>query len=195
MNLSPHDMLHVIVLLATVLGSLAAPTYCPVNAAGLAVIKAYQPLVKAPSASPLDLQTVGYGHVCRSQNCGEVKYAFPLTEETATSLLNEDLKAYTACLGGRLSPSKARLGENQWAAVVSLLYSLGIEDCDRLAERTSGILARLNAGDEAGVVISQEFPKYTKAGGHTLVGLVRRRAAEVTLSKVHSTKLAYPQCT
>jgi GH24 family phage-related lysozyme (muramidase) len=157
------------------------------NAGGVALIKEFEGFVRSPAPDPIGLPTVGYGHLCQTKGCGEVKYKFPLTEATATALLNDDLPTYINCLGGKLT-SKAKLNDNQWAAVVSLVFNVG---CGGI----SGIIKRLNNGENAGTVIAQEFPKYVNAGGRPLPGLVRRRKAEVALSQRASSKQAFPKCT
>lgn len=79
-------------------GTLAAPLEVracvgpDVNAATIALIKEFEGFVKQPEPDPIGLPTVGYGHLCKTSGCGEVPYSFPLTEETATKLLHDDLK-------------------------------------------------------------------------------------------------------
>jgi lysozyme len=74
----------------------------------------------------------------------------------------------------------APLNENQFAALVSFTFNLGVA-----AFRASTLLAKLNDGDYLGA--AAEFPRWTKAGCgsrtgcRTLDGLVRRREAEQAL--------------
>jgi lysozyme len=59
---------------------------------------------------------------------------------------------------------------------------------------SSTLLRRLNAGEAPGMVIAEELPKWNKAGGNTLPGLVRRRAAEVELAGRATSVGALPAC-
>lgn len=68
----------------------------------------------------------------------------------------------------------AKTMQNQFDAITSLAYNIGTR-----ALRTSTLLKLHNAGNHAGA--AAEFGKWVKAGGRTLPGLVRRRAAEAAL--------------
>jgi lysozyme len=59
---------------------------------------------------------------------------------------------------------------------------------------SSSLIKRLNSGENPDKVASEELPKWDKADGKTLPGLVRRRAAEVNLFKQESSKIAHPAC-
>lgn len=63
-----------------------------VNDATVDLVKSFESLVKNPEPDPVGLPTVGYGHLCQKKNCAEVKYKFPLSEKTASKLLQDDLK-------------------------------------------------------------------------------------------------------
>ncbi len=69
---------------------------------------------------------------------------------------------------------KAPINQNQFDALVSFAYNLGLRSLS-----TSTLLRKLNAGDKQGA--ANEFPKWNKAAGKILPGLVRRRAAERSL--------------
>jgi lysozyme len=56
------------------------------------------------------------------------------------------------------------------------------------------LLKRLNAGENPNTVIAEELPKWNKAGGQVLPGLVRRRAAEVALAQTATSVGALPAC-
>uniref|UniRef100_A0A8H7XNQ1 Glycoside hydrolase family 24 protein n=1 Tax=Psilocybe cubensis TaxID=181762 RepID=A0A8H7XNQ1_PSICU len=160
-----------------------------VNAATLALIKQFEGFVASPAPDPIGLPTVGYGHLCQTTNCGEVPFAFPLTQAQATSLLNTDLKTFTACLTSDIS-NEVILNDNQFGALSSWAFN---EGCGNVGSST--LISRLNVGQDPDTVAAQELPKWDIAGGSVLPGLVTRRAAEVKLFQTPSNVIAHPpQC-
>lgn len=173
-------------------GTTPPPTggFCKtLNKAGTDLITRWEGFVDRPKPDPIGLPTVGYGHLCQKKNCAEVKYKFPLTKATALQLLNDDLPNYTNCLGKVLNAGKVKLNDNQWAALSSWVFNVG---CG--AAKTSTLVKRLNNGENANTVASQELPKWRMGGGKVLPGLVKRRADEVKLFKIASSKGAFPKC-
>lgn len=81
------------------------------------------------------------------------------------------------------------LNANQYGALVSWTFNVGGANV-----QSSTLLKRLNAGESPNTVIGEELPKWNKAGGDVLPGLVRRRAAEVTLAKTGTNAGALPAC-
>jgi GH24 family phage-related lysozyme (muramidase) len=160
---------------------------CPptVNRATISLIKEFEGFVASPSPDPVGLPTVGYGHLCKTSSCSEAG-PFPLTEARATTLLNNDLKAFTSCLNSAVS-SSVKLSDNQFGALTSWTFN---EGCG--AMETSTLVKRLNAGDSPNTVAAQELPKWDLAGGQVLQGLVRRRAAEVKLFQTASSTIVHP---
>ena len=63
------------------------------------------------------------------------------------------------------------LNSNQFSAIGSLTFNIG---SSRL--KSSTLRSKINRGDYDGA--SAEFPKWRRAGGRILKGLVRRRIAE-----------------
>nr|WJZ50383.1 GH24 muramidase [Metarhizium sp. XZ2431] len=159
-----------------------------VNKAGLDLITKWEGFVSSPRGDPIGLPTVGYGHLCQKKGCAEVKYKFPLTKATALQLLNDDLPKYTGCLG-KLLNSKVKLNDNQWAALTSWVFNVGCGNA-----QSSSLVRRLNNGENPNTVAPSELPKWKMAGGKVLEGLVKRRADEVRLFKVSSSKGAFPKC-
>ncbi|KAJ2714117.1 hypothetical protein H4R19_001894 [Coemansia spiralis] len=163
--------------------------YCKqLNRAGVALVKQWEGFVASPSPDPIGLPTVGYGHLCKEPACAEVKYPLPLTEATATRLLQSDLRIATACLGAVLNQS-VHLNINQWAALSSWIFNVGCA-----AVGPSQLVKRLNNGEDPNVVAPEELPKWKLAGGQVLEGLVARRKAEIQLFLVPSAHQAHPQC-
>ncbi|KAF5343523.1 hypothetical protein D9756_001148 [Leucocoprinus leucothites] len=164
----------------------AAPSACPpgVNGATLSLIKEFEGFVPKPAPDPIGLPTVGYGHLCKTKGCSEVK--FPLTEATATTLLVNDLKQFESCLN-RAIGSNVRLNDNQFGALASWTFN---EGCGNM--QSSTLIKRLNAGQNPNTVAAEELPKWKIAGGHPLPGLIRRRAAEVKLFQTASSTIVHP---
>ena len=94
-----------------------------------------------------------------------------ITPATADSLLSSGVVQYEKGVTGLV---KVAVNQNQFDALVDFAYNLGVN-----ALAGSTLLKKLNAGDFAGA--ADEFPKWNKAGGKVLKGLVRRRAAERSL--------------
>lgn len=159
-----------------------------VNAATVALIKEFEGFVPSPAPDPIGLPTVGYGHLCQTSGCSEVPYSFPLTQTTASQLLASDLKAPQQTITLRTT-SAVVLNANQYGALVSWTFNVGGANV-----QSSTLLRRLNAGENPNTVIAEELPKWNKAGGETLPGLVRRRAAEVSLAQTSTSVGALPAC-
>lgn len=67
-----------------------------------------------------------------------------------------------------------QLNQDQFDALVSFTFNLGEGNL-----KQSTLLKKVNAGDFAGA--AKEFPRWNKADGKVLAGLVRRRASEALL--------------
>ncbi|GLB44571.1 putative phage lysozyme [Lyophyllum shimeji] len=139
-----------------------------------------------PAPDPIGLPTVGFGHLCKTKGCSEVPFPFPLTQSTASQLLQSDVKPFVACINGAVS-SNVVLNDNQLGALTSWSFNVG---CG--AAKSSTLVKRLNAGENPNTVAAQELPKFNKAGGKVLGGLTRRRAAEVKLFQTPSDVKAHP---
>lgn len=48
-------------------------------------------LAREIEPDPVGYPTVGYGHKCQNSGCSEVKFPFPLNEDTGTQLLKSDI--------------------------------------------------------------------------------------------------------
>lgn len=100
-----------------------------------------------------------------------VKAGDTITAEQAEEYLRHDLARFEAAVT-KLTGGVATQG--QFDALTSLAYNIGSE-----ALRTSTLLRKHNEGDHAGA--QKEFPRWNKAGGRVMAGLVKRRAAEAAL--------------
>jgi GH24 family phage-related lysozyme (muramidase) len=86
-----------------------------------------------------------------------------------------------------MTNSKAKLDANQYGAVVSWAFNVG---CG--AAQSSSLIRRLNKGEKASTVLANELPKWVNGNNGPLAGLVRRRKAEITLSKKTGSGAALP---
>ncbi|KAF8530445.1 family 24 glycoside hydrolase [Hysterangium stoloniferum] len=185
-------MKFVSLLFFAILSAQAAPLFkgdaTTLNAATVSLIKHFEGFVSKPAPDPIGLPTVGFGHLCKTKNCGEVPFSFPLSQASASTLLNTDAKTFVNCLHGMIKNS-VKLNDNQFGALTSFAFNLG---CG--AVQSSTMLKRLNAGESPDTVAAQEMPKFNHAGGKVLQGLTTRRTAEVALFKTASNTIAHPLC-
>ena len=140
-----------------------------ISAAGLKLIKEFEGLRLTTYTCAAGVLTIGYGSTGAHVTPGKT-----ITEAEAEALLLKDLARFEAGVAELITKP---LSQGQFDALVSFSFNLG---CGALEEST--LRRRLNGGEEANAVIAQELPKWVKAGGQTLPGLVRRRDAEVKLA-------------
>lgn len=132
---------------------------------GLSLIKSFEGLRLLAYRDAVGVWTIGYGAT------RGVKAGMSITQEQAERMLLNDVQ--------RFEPEVERLVKvpltgNQWDALVSFTYNLGAANLEQ-----STLLRLLNHGDYAGT--AEQFPRWNKAGGKVLPGLVRRREAERAL--------------
>ena len=114
------------------------------------------------------MPTIGYGST-RYENRARVKMSDPpIGKPRARSLTEHECRG-TARVLVRLT--RVPLERHERAALVSFIYNVGSGNF-----AASTMRMKLNRGDRIGA--AQEFPKWRRAGGVILRGLVRRRAAE-----------------
>ena len=84
------------------------------------------------------------------------------------SLLEKDLSDYCRRVESLI---KVKITDNQFAALVSLAYNIGVS-----AFGGSTLLSYLNKGNYSAA--ADQFARWNKGGGKVLAGLTRRREAE-----------------
>lgn len=136
------------------------------NAAGRELIKRFEGLRLKAYLCPAGKWSIGYGHT------GDVAEGQAITEHQAEAILDVDLERFERGVGRVLDWPAT---ENQFSALVSLAFNIGLP-----AFSNSTLLDKLNAGCGAREVADQ-FGRWVRGGGHTLQGLVSRRAAEAEL--------------
>lgn len=157
-----------------------------VNQAGVGLIKSFEGILDGDPSTvkldayldPIGIWTIGWGHAIvynrqflrGAANRGTARALYPggITLAQAEALLKQDIQEHARQLDTVL---KAKVNDNQYAALVSFVYNLGIGNLKK-----STLLRLVNQG--AYFAVANEFRKWVKAGGKTLRGLVRRREAE-----------------
>jgi|TARA_B100002003_G_scaffold250034_1_gene287988 GH24 family phage-related lysozyme (muramidase) len=140
-------------------------------AAGLAIIKRFEGWSPGPYLDPIGIPTIGYGSIW-GMDKKRITLEHPaITEEQGEELLRREV-AHSERAIRRLI--RVRLNQGQFSALVSFTYNLG---SGRLQGST--LRQKANRGDMLGA--ADEFPKWRRAGGRILRGLVRRRAEERAL--------------
>ena len=141
-----------------------------VNAAGIALIKSFEGLRTEAYRDQRGIWTLGYGHtrgVAEGDTC---------TDEQATQWLAEDLAL--AAAGVDRATVGCSTSDNQFAAMVSLAYNVGVYNFI-----TSSVLAMHRASQYAQAGDAFLMWDKTHIGGKLQpdAGLLRRRQAERTL--------------
>ena len=115
--------------------------------------------------------TIGYGNTMYPNGIN-VKKGDVITKDQALKLFETILSRFETGVDNLV---RTDVTENQFGALVSFAYNLGIGTLQK-----SDLLRKVikNSKD---VTIRNEFMRFTKAGGKELRGLVRRRMAEADL--------------
>lgn len=126
--------------------------------------------------------TIGYGHTGKMLDGSPVAAGSKITKEEAEELFDLDVAHFEA---GVERLVKVPITDNQFAALVSFAYNVGLdEDEDTKAEGLgdSTLLRKLNAGDYSGAAdsfLDWAKVKNKQTGEITLLkGLAKRRGAE-----------------
>lgn len=136
-----------------------------INQEGIDIIKEFESFSATPYPDPVGIMTIGFGHVILP---GE-KFA-EITPDEGQKLLMRDLVPKETWVNHYIT---APLNDNQFSALVSLVFNVGVTPLTKTLGR------KLNARDYLGA--AGEFDRWVHAGGEVLEGLVRRRAAEKRL--------------
>jgi GH24 family phage-related lysozyme (muramidase) len=124
-----------------------------------------------PYLCAANVPTQGYGRTGKDITLASP----PISQSQADQWLAEDLQRFADGIH-RLLPGSQLWGAKQQAALISWSFNVGLS-----AVESSTLRKRLLAGEPGIIVVPQELPKWNKAGDKALVGLARRRAAEVAL--------------
>jgi lysozyme len=141
---------------------------------GLDTIKRFEGFIGKPYRDAVGVWTIGYGNTYYPNGKRVTANDKPLTEREAAQLkmdiINKDFApAINLMLKNEIAQGK--ITQNQFDALVSLAYNIGIAGLAR-----SSVMRFLKAGEVKKA--ADAFLMWTKAGGRTLQGLVNRRNAE-----------------
>lgn len=133
---------------------------------GINLIKKFEGLELKAYLCPAGVWTIGYGHI-KGVKKGQV-----ITQLEADNLLKEDLSSFEK---GVTSLIKSNINENQFSALVSFAFNLGLANL-----KSSTLLRKVNSNPNDRTIVD-EFIRWIYAGGKQLEGLKRRRQAEAYL--------------
>ena len=143
-----------------------------INERGLKIIKLFEGFRSAPYLCSAMVPTIGFGSTWSFDGSRVTLSHPPINESEAEELL---LREVGRCEQAVDRLIKVELNENEHSALQSFVYNLG---SGRLQSSTLRSLLNRNAPREQ---VADEFPKWRRAAGKILQGLVRRRAAERAL--------------
>lgn len=141
-----------------------------VSESGVALLKRFEGLELEAYQDIAGIWTIGYGHTG-----SDVQPGMRITEREAEALLRRDLKPREDAVE---QLSSVPLNQNEFDALVSFVYNVGID-----AFRRSTARRRLNKNDRIGAAEALTWWNKATVGGvlREVLGLTRRRAAERAL--------------
>jgi len=137
-----------------------------INELGLDLIKEFESCKLKSYQDIVGIWTIGWGHTGP-----EVKPDLIWTREQADNQLRQDLGRFEEGVSDRLDVD---VNENQFSALVSLAYNIGLGNFNG-----SGLLKQINLGNFE--IAAERFLMWNQAGGKVSEGLTRRREAERAL--------------
>lgn len=141
------------------------------NKEAIELIKKFEGCKLNAYKDSVGIPTIGYGNTYY-ENGVKVKMGDVITIQRAEELLKNTLDKFSANVEKLI---KTTVTENQFGALVSLAYNIGIGNLTN-----STLLKKVNA-NASDTSIRGEFLKWNKAGGTVLTGLTNRRALEADL--------------
>ena len=141
------------------------------NAAAVEIITSFEGFSSEPYQCPAGVWTIGYGSTWCLDGSRVSKDTPALSEDEALEWVRHELNRTEYDVARLID---VPLTENQFGALVSFTYNVGSGNL-----KASTLRQKLNRGDFEGALL--EFPKWRRAGGKILRGLVRRREAEKQL--------------
>lgn len=140
-----------------------------VDRIGIDLIKKFEGCSLKPYLCPAKIPTIGFGNTYYENGVRVSMKDLPITKERADELLIDLLEGFEV---GVTKYVKSKLTQNQFNALVSFAYNVGLGNF-----KSSTLLKKVisNPNDPT---IADEFMKWTKGGGIVLNGLIARRKFE-----------------
>jgi lysozyme len=143
---------------------------------GAALVKAFESCLQPVGggkfraySDPVHVLTIAWGHT--NHNGRQFDASAVWTQAECDSEFLADMAIFEKAVTRNVT---VKLNQDQFDALVSFTFNLGEGNL-----KQSTLLKKINASDFAGAAL--EFPRWNKAGGQVLPGLVRRRASEALL--------------
>ena len=149
--------------------------------AGYALIREWEGFRANAYRDATGIWTIGYGHTTAA-GPPKVSDGQVISRDEAETIFRRDVGVVAE--GVRQAVTQ-ELTDAQFSALVSFAYNVGLGNF-----RASSVLKVVNAGKFADV--PQRLQLWIKAGGRTLPGLIKRRAAEAALFASDGDQLAEP---
>lgn len=137
----------------------------------VSIVKEFEGFRSKPYKCSAGVATIGYGSTFYINGEKVSMYDSEISEPFASELLEKVLNDFATKVDNII---KVSLNQNQFDALVSFTYNIGIG-----AFTKSTLLTKLNNADFQGA--SNEFIRWNKANGKVLKGLTNRRLDEQKL--------------
>ena len=139
---------------------------------GYKLIQEFEGLSLVPYLCSAKVATIAYGSTFYPSGKKVTMQDQPISLATAKWMLKETADKFATDVDKLI---KANLNQNQFNAIVSFAFNLGLTSLGR-----STLLKKVNINPND-PTIAAEFLKWNKAGGKVLNGLTKRRAKEAKL--------------
>ena len=143
-----------------------------ISTKGLELIKKYEGFSSKPYLCPAKVPTIGYGSTYYEDGSKVKLTDSPITQERATKLLEALLVSFEKAVDSYCIDT---INQSQFDALCSFAYNCGVGNL-----KSSTLLKKVNVNPD-NPTIKDEFLKWTKGGGKTMPGLIRRRTEEAQL--------------
>ena len=141
------------------------------NQLGTDLMHEFEGLKLTAYLCPAKVWTIGYGNTYYESG-RPVKSGDVITNERADRLFETVANEFAMRVRSLL---RVQLNENQFSALVSFCYNLGVANL-----KSSTLLKKVNINPNDPSIFA-EFLRWNKAGGKVLAGLTRRRESEANL--------------
>ena len=139
---------------------------------GYKLIQGFEGLSLVPYLCKAKVATIGYGNIFYPSGIKVTMQDKPISLATASWMFRTIADRFAVDVDKLI---KANLNQNQFNAITSLAYNIGIAG---LAKST--LLKKVNINPNDPTIVA-EFAKWNKAGGKVVNGLTKRRAVEAKL--------------